>query len=64
MELQGRYVRDMLEAGVAEYVKYEEGVDLPGSLLQTSGISHKFWGPFLQSFRHLSLKPYTTLYGF
>ena len=40
MELQGRYVRDMLEAGVAEYVKYEEGVDLPGSLLQTSGISH------------------------
>ena len=40
MELQGRYVRDMLEAGVAEYVKYEEGVDLPSSLLQTSGISY------------------------
>ena len=48
MELQGRYVKEMLEVGVAEYVKYEEGVDLPSSLLQTSGI--RFWAVLFEKF--------------
>ena len=33
MELEGRYVREMLEVSVEEY----DPVELPGKLLQTSG---------------------------
>ena len=33
MELQGRYVKEMLEVGVEEY----DPINMPGKLLQTSG---------------------------